>query len=51
MNTTETNGTVNANVKMQGNFLNLKAGANTISIAVNSGSFTTLKFDYYEKWL
>lgn len=51
MNATESNGTVNANAKMQGNFLNLKAGANTVSIAVNSGSFTTLKFDYYEKWL
>jgi phage-related protein len=51
MNTTESNGTINANAKMQGNFLNLNSGANSVSIAVNSGSFTTMKVDYYEKWL
>lgn len=51
MNVTESNGTVNANAKMQGNFLSLNSGANSVSIAVNSGSFTTMKVDYYEKWL
>lgn len=51
MNATESNGTVNANNKMSGNFPILNPGENTISIEVVSGSFSTLKVDYYEKWL
>jgi len=51
MNCTEANGTVNANSKMIGDFPYLGPGGNTISIAVNSGSFTELKFEYRETWI
>lgn len=51
MNATESSGTVNANSKMSGDFPILKSGANTISIAVVSGSFTTLVTTYYDRYL
>lgn len=50
-NCTESNGTINANNKMSGEFPVLVPGNNTISIAIDSGAFTTLKLEYYDKWL
>lgn len=51
MNCTENGGTVNANSKMTGNFVELVPGENTISITVDDGAFTELKFEYQETWI
>ncbi len=47
MNCTETNGTVNANSKMSGDFPILKSGVNNIDIV---GTFTNVVIEYYDRW-
>lgn len=47
MNCTETNGTVNANNKMSGDFPILKSGLNNITI---TGAFTNIVIEYYDRW-
>lgn len=42
---------VNANSKMNGEFPILKTGVNTISIAIVSGTFTTLVTTYFDRYL
>jgi phage-related protein len=47
MNCTETNGTVNANNKMSGDFPILASGENNIDIV---GTFTSVVIEYYDRW-
>lgn len=47
MNCTETNGTVNANNKMSGDFPIFKSGINNIDII---GTFTSIVIEYYDRW-
>ena len=51
LNCTENNGTKNANNKLNCNdFPVLNSGSNNISIVVTSGTFTTAKIEYEDRW-